>query len=135
MVEVTGVYEGNLRVRAVHGPSGNEVVLDAPVDNHGKGESFSPTDLVATGLGGCVLTILAMLAERRGIDFRGASFKVMKEMIADPKRRIARLSLTLRLPAAIPPEQRPAFEAAARACPVHQSVSPRTEIPMEFVYA
>jgi putative redox protein len=134
MVEITGTYEGDLRVRAVHGPSGAEVITDAPVDNHGRGEGFSPTDLIATSLGTCILTIFGILAERRGLDLAGASFSVRKEMVADPKRRIARLETTIRLPARLGEEDRRALEAAARACPVHESLSERVECPLHFVY-
>ena len=64
MVKLTSTYEGQLRCRAVHGPSGTQLVTDAPVDNHGKGESFSPTDLVATGLGVCMMTVMGIVAAR-----------------------------------------------------------------------
>jgi putative redox protein len=134
MVEVTGVYEGGLRLRAVHGPSRGELVTDAPVDNHGKGEGFSPTDLIGTSLGTCILTILGILAEKRGLDLTGASFTVKKEMVADPRRRIARLTTTIRLPASLTEEQRRVLETAAHACPVHESLSPRVETPLEFRY-
>ena len=79
-VQIDVTYEGQFRTRAVHGPSGNSLVTDAPVDNHGRGESFSPTDLVATALGTCMATVMGIFAERHAIDLRGMSVTVKKEM-------------------------------------------------------
>lgn len=134
MVEITGTYEGELRCRAVHGPSGAELVTDAPADNAGKGRSFSPTDLVATSLGTCIVTIVAICAERRGVDISGCTFRVTKEMIADPARRIARLATTITLPATIDPEERKILERAGRHCPVHASLAERLDAPIRFEY-
>lgn len=134
MVEIRGTYDGDLKVTAVHGPSGNSLTTDAPADNKGQGRTFSPTDLIATSLGTCILTILGIRAAAKGIDIAGASFAVEKEMVADPKRRIARLTTTIRLPASVPESERPALESSARACPVHETLSPRTETPLRFVY-
>jgi len=97
-VEVSTVYEGQLRCRATHGPSGNTLVTDAPVDNHGKGESFSPTDLVATALGACMSTVMGIFAERHAIDLRGMRVTVRKEMTQVPVRRIARLTTEIHMP-------------------------------------
>ena len=91
MVEMTIQYEGELRCTATHGPSGCRLQTDAPVDNMGKGETFSPTDLVATGLGACILTIIGIVAKRHAIPVRGATVKVTKVMTTEPPRRIARL--------------------------------------------
>jgi len=134
VVAIEGRYEGDLRVRAVHGPSGAELVTDAPADNHGKGESFSPTDLVGTALATCVPTIIAIAAEKRGLDVSSMRFRVTKEMAADPHRRIARLQLTVWLPAALSDDDRKLLEAAGRGCPVHRSLHPDTDAPVEFVY-
>ncbi|HEX9793091.1 MAG TPA: OsmC family protein [Planctomycetota bacterium] len=133
-VAVKITYEGSLRCRAVHGPSGTEFVTDAPVDNQGKGESFSPTDLVGTALGTCMLTIMAMAAERHGIDLRGTTVDVEKHMIADPKRRIDRLPVTITVPIAVSAKHRKLLENAAHTCPVHYSVEPRIERPVRFVW-
>ncbi len=134
MVEITGAYEGGLRCRARHGPSGAEQITDAPVDNHGQGRSFSPTDLVATALGTCVVTVMGIVAERHGVDIVGTTFCVTKEMVADPKRRIGRLALTVSLPAHVREEKRPLLERAAHTCPVHQSLGERVDAPIEFIY-
>ncbi len=135
VVAIEGRYEGQLRVRAVHGPSGRELITDAPADNHGQGESFSPTDLVATALGTCVPTIIAIAAESRGLDVSAMRFRVTKEMAADPHRRIGRLGLTVWLPASLSDTDRQVLEAAGRGCPVHRSLHANTEAPIDFVYA
>lgn len=134
MVEVTGEYQGDLRCRAVHGPSGAEMFTDAPTDNEGLGRAFSPTDLVGTSLGTCIVTILGIVARRRGIDIEGARFVVTKEMISDPKRRIAKLETVIHLPASLSEKNRALLERAAHTCPVHESLDPRTEAPIGFVY-
>lgn len=102
MVRLTSTYEGGLRCRAEHGPSGTVLVTDAPVDNHGKGESFSPTDLVATALGACMMTIMGIVAERHGIDLVGMKAETVKEMTSEPPRRIASLRTRLTIP--LPPD-------------------------------
>ena len=88
MVTITSHYSGGLRCTATHGPSGVTLITDAPVDNHGKGESFSPTDLVATAVANCMMTVMAIAAERHGIDLKGTSVTIGKEMSADLPRRI-----------------------------------------------
>ena len=132
MVRIDVAYEGSLRCRATHAPSQAQFLTDAPVDNHGKGESFSPTDLMATSLGTCVLTVMAIVAERHGWDMSGASASVEKTMIADPKRRIARLDTVIRVPAELDEKARAALERAAHTCPVHESLDPRVEAPIRF---
>lgn len=134
IVAIEGAYEGDLRVRALHGPSGTAVTTDAPKDNEGKERSFSPTDLVATALGTCVLTILGIHARRRGIDIEGARFRTTKEMASAPLRRIARLVTTVVLPGSIGADDRRALEAAARTCPVTASLHPDIEAALEFRY-
>lgn len=134
MVEITGKYVGDLRVEAVHGPSGASLTLDAPKDHEGLGRSFSPTDLVATALGSCVVTVMAIVAKRRGLDIGVPTFSVTKEMVNDPKRRIGRLATTIRMPASIPEDARPILERAAHTCPVHQSLGADVEVPITIVY-
>lgn len=135
MVQIDIDYLGELRCTAAHGPSQRELITDAPVDNHGKGESFSPTDLVATALGTCMLTIMGIFAERHGIDLRGTKVSVTKEMIADPLRRISRLASEIRLTLPSTHPQREALERAALTCPVHRSLHPDVEKPVRFVWA
>jgi uncharacterized OsmC-like protein len=134
MIEITASYDGDLRCRATHGPSRSTLTTDAPVDNQGKGEAFSPTDLVATALATCVLTTMAIVAGRNGIELRGARARVEKHMVADPARRIGRLPMTVTVPGRPTPEQRQKLEAAARSCPVHRSLHQDVRAPIEFVY-
>src|SRR6185436_4689645 len=94
-VEIDIVYQGQLRSVATHGPSRAKLTTDAPVDNHGKGESFSPTDLVATALGTCVMTVMGIVAERNQLDLAGTKVHVVKEMIQQPVRRIGALRVTV----------------------------------------
>ena len=138
-VEIDLVYEGQLRCAATHGPSGAKLATDAPVDNHGKGESFSPTDLVATALGACVMTIMGIVAERNQIDLTGTRIHVTKEMVQQPIRRIGRLPVTVTIPAdkaaRVSAADRTKLETAARHCPVHQSLHPEIDSPIEFVWS
>ena len=132
-VEITGRYIGNLNMELTHGPSGAVLKTAAPVDNQGDGSSFSPTDLVAAALGSCMVTTMAIVAERLGIDFTAASFHVEKHMVSDP-RRIGRLPVRIKLPASLTPDQRTKLERAAHTCPVHRSLIPEIEKDVEFVY-
>ena len=125
-------YEGQLRTQAVHSPSKCELITDAPTDNHGKGESFSPTDLVATALGSCMLTIMGIVADRHGWDLSAASVSVNKVMAADPVRRIARLEVELRIPGEFDSKARAALEKAALNCPVHATLGQTVEMPVSF---
>ena len=135
-VEIEAIYTGQLECKATHGPSGNTLRTDAPLDNGGKGESFSPTDLVATALGTCVLTILGLVSERHDLDLTGAEVKVTKEMINKPVRRIGGLRTVVIVPAhaVIDGSMRDRLESAARKCPVHQSLHPEINAPIEFRY-
>jgi putative redox protein len=132
MVEIQIRYEGGLRTRAVHGPSGAALQTDAPLDNHGKGESFSPTDLVATALGSCMLTVMGIVAERHGWNIQGSSVRVVKVMVSEPLRRIGRLEVRLSMAGEHDSRARETLERTARACPVHQSLLPAIEIPVQF---
>ncbi len=137
-VEIDLVYAGQLRCVATHGPSKATLTTDAPVDNHGKGESFSPTDLVATALGSCVMTIMGIVADRHQLDLTGTRIHVTKEMIQQPVRRIGRLAVTVTIPvekaAQISETDRSKIETAARHCPVHQSLHPDIDAPIDFVW-
>ena len=134
-VEITTVYEGQLRCRATRGPSGNTLITDAPVDNHGKGESFSPTDLVATALGACMSTVMGIFAARHEIDLRGMQISVRKEMVQTPVRRIAKLTTEIRMPLPATHEHRATLERTALTCPVHASLHPDVEKPVTFIWA
>jgi putative redox protein len=135
-VKIAAVYEGGLHCRAEHLPSGTELVTDAPTDNGGQGESFSPTDLVATALGNCVMTIIALVSERHGLDLRGMRVEVTKEMRSHPTRRIASLATIVAIPDVAVPhhEDRERLERAARHCPVHASLHPEIAAPITFRY-
>ncbi len=134
VVRIDIVYEGGLRTRALHAPSGSELSTDAPKDNEGRGESFSPTDLVATALGTCMLTIMGIVARRKGLALEGARVRVEKQMVVDPVRRIGRLTVEFQMPAALAPADRKLLEQAAFTCPVHRSLHPEIEIPVTFRY-
>jgi putative redox protein len=135
MVEIQIAYEGSLRCSAKHGPSGTHLTTDAPRDNHGRGESFSPTDLVATALGSCMLTIMGIAAQKHQIDLSGATVTVQKEMVAQPARRIGSLKVHFKIPAVLSPEQKQMLENAAHTCPVHKSLHPDMQIPVTFDWA
>ena len=130
MVKITGEYQGDLHCQATHGPSGRTLETDAPVDNQGKGEAFSPTDLMATALGTCILTSIAMAARRLGVDLKGARFEVTKEMSTDIPRRIVRLATYIWLPVSHSVDRDDALERAARTCPVHKSLHPSIDGPV-----
>jgi putative redox protein len=132
MVKITIAYQGGLRCKATHTPSKSSFLTDAPVDNQGQGEAFSPTDLVATALGTCMLTTMGIVAQRHDWSLEGASASVIKEMVADPVRRIGRLRVVIELPSALESKAREALERAAHTCPVHQSLSASVDIPVEF---
>ena len=131
MVTITGSYSGELRCTATHGPSGSTLITDAPVDNHGKGAAFSPTDLVATALATCVVTTMAIWAKRHEMEFGGATFTVTKEMSTTSPRRIARLAVSINIPGKFDAATRERLEAVAHACPVHQSIHPSTAMDIK----
>jgi len=132
MVSITGEYQGDLHCTAVHGPSGNPLATDAPKDNQGRGEAFSPTDLVATGLATCIATTMAIAGRSHGVDLSGLRYEVTKEMSADAPRRISRLTVHLHMPAAARRAPPGFLEKAARECPVQQSLAPSIERILEF---
>lgn len=134
MVEITMQYRGSLRCEATHGPSNSTILTDAPVDNHGRGEAFSPTDLVGAALGTCMMTIMGIYAERHGLDLSGMTARTVKEMSTTAPRRIASLRTTLTVPIAADHPQREGLERAARSCPVHHSLHPDIDGAIEFVW-
>ena len=132
MVKITGEYQGDLHCTATHGPSGNILFTDAPKDNQGKGEAFSPTDLTATSFATCIATTMAIAARKHKVELRGLKFSVTKEMSTDAPRRIVRLATEIHLPiarSAVPPGF---LEKVAETCPVHQSLNPAIEKPIHF---
>lgn len=132
-VEISGTYIGAKKVEVTHEPSGSLLITEAPRDNGGEGKSFSPTDLVAAALGSCVLTTIAIVAERGGIPVSGMRMRVEKRMQQDP-RRIGELPLDIHLPAALEEHERQKLERAALSCPVHKSLHPEVVVLMRFLY-
>ncbi len=131
MVEMTGVYLGDLHCELSHVPSGTQISTDAPKDNMGKGEAFSPTDLIGASLGSCILTTMAIVAKRDGIPFESASFRVIKEMSLNP-RKIGSLSVSVKLPAGISEENQRKLEQVAHGCPVRLSLHPDMKVTLNF---
>jgi uncharacterized OsmC-like protein len=133
-VSISVDYEGELRCQATHGPSGSQIITDAPTDNHGKGEAFSPTDLVATALATCMATVMSIKARQKGYDLKGMKVSVEKQMSEDSPRRIVGLPITIEMPLPESHPDRKLLEATALACPVHHSVHPEIEKPVAFVW-
>lgn len=131
----TIVYEGSLRTVCTHEKSGSKIETDAPVDNNGKGERFSPSDLVATALGSCMLTIMGMRSKEMNVELKGVTIGVEKVMKSDP-RRIGAINLTFRFPESLllDEKQRQILEKAAHTCPVIYSLNPEIEVNVNFNY-
>ncbi|MBS9777909.1 MAG: OsmC family protein [Gammaproteobacteria bacterium] len=124
-------YQGQLRTTATHCQSGNEIITDAPTDNHGRGEAFSPTDLVATALASCMMTIMGIKAEDLGLESLTMRADVEKVMQANP-RRIAEICIDLYLPVTLSARERAILEAAAHTCPVAHSL--HTDIVQNTIF-
>ncbi|MFO1077394.1 MAG: OsmC family protein [Planctomycetota bacterium] len=129
MVTITATYEGDLCCTATHGPSQAKLSTDAPKDNEGLGRYFSPTDLVATALGTCILTTMGIVARRHGILMVGAKVTVEKGMQSNP-RRISNLPVRVDVPGQFTAEQKKILENAAHGCPVHRSLNPEVHSPI-----
>ena len=134
MVKMNITYEGELHCRLVHGPSGDEIATDAPVDNMGKGAAFSPTDLMSASLGVCMMTIMGIVAQRHNINLKGTTVEVVKEMITQPVRRVGKIIVTFQMAPGIPQDKRAMLEDAAQNCPVRKSIHPDLEAPAKFEY-
>ena len=135
MVEMDAIYRGAMHCELTHGPSRRQIETDAPKDNLGLGESFSPTDLVGAALASCALTTMAVVAKKENlpVSLQGVTAKIVKEMNASP-RRIARLPLEISFPTAFPAEVRARLEQAAETCPVKLSLSADVQAPITFRY-
>ena len=127
----TVTYLGDLRTECVHLKSGNSFITDAPTDNQGKGEAFSPTDTVATGLGTCMITVMGIKARDLGVDLTGSTVEVTKHMAASP-RRISRIDLNLLLPSTASEKERTILENTGRTCPVALSLHPEIQQEVQF---
>lgn len=133
MVEITGIYEGEKHCQLTHGPSQNRIFTDAPKDNNGRGEAFSPTDLVGAALGSCILTTIAIYSENHGLSVAGSRFKVVKEMTSNP-RRIASLTVEVYLPKSLNDQEREILERVGNNCPVKLSLHPDVSLPIKYFY-
>ena len=126
-------YQGQLRTIMLHLQSNSEVITDAPTDNHGKGEAFSPTDLVATALASCMITIMGIKADDLGVDIKGTSATVKKYMSVTP-RRISEIGVVITLNSNFEPRYKRLLELSALSCPISQSLHPETKQTVEFIY-
>ena len=127
------IYKGSLRTEATHLRSGNRIITDAPIDNKGKGETFSPTDLVATALASCMLTIMGIKADEMNINIEGASAEIEKIMGSGP-RRIAQLIIVINIPISTDQKTKNILEKAALACPVDKSLSDSMIRDVKFIW-
>ena len=126
-------YKGGLRTKARHIQSGNSIMTDAPVDNQGKGEAFSPTDLVATALASCMLTIMGIVAERNSIELKGTTAEVEKIMGTMP-RKISEIKIKILFNKSFDKKTKRKLESAALACPVSNSLNKNLEESIKFIY-
>ena len=136
MSTISTTYSGNLRTQAIHNASGNTIITDAPVDNNGRGEAFSPSDLVCAALGSCMLTIMGIVAERNSINLEGTKMEITKKMVADP-RRISEIVIEFNMPAGISysDKEKALLENAAKTCPVALSLHPDINQNVTFNYS
>ncbi len=137
MVRIDVEYTGELRCRSVHEPSGAALVTDAPRDNHGKGEAFSPTDTLATALATCMLTVMGIRAQKEGWPDVPMRARVEKHMTSEPPRRVAKLvvSVTVEEPASgLHPDQKQALVLAGETCPVRLSLSPAIAVETSYEF-
>lgn len=125
------VYTGNLRTENKHLKSGGTYITDAPVDNNGKGEAFSPTDTVATGLANCILTVMGIKARQMDANMTGAVAAVTKTMASDP-RRISKIEIEITMPEGFSEKEKKILEHTARTCPVHYSLHPDIDKGVSF---
>lgn len=138
MVDIFITYEGDLHCNATHGPSQARLETDAPVDNHGRGAAFSPTDLLATALGTCMITVMGILAQELALSLGGTTVHVKKHMTAAPPRRVARLGVKVVFPAElaakVEADARQRLEQRANTCPVRLSLLDGIDVPIEYVW-
>ena len=134
MTTSTVEYQGNLRTQALHLQSNNQIITDAPTDNHGKGEAFSPTDLLATSLASCMLTIIGIKAKSMEIDVVGTKAEVTKTMVAEP-RRVSEVKVNIQFAKDFDERTRKVLEAAALTCPVAKSIHPDIKQDVSFSYS
>lgn len=132
MVEIRIDYEGQLRCAAMHMPSSAKLSTDAPVDNNGRGEAFSPTDLVATALGSCMATVMGIAAKNKGMELRGMRIAVEKHMSEDLPRRVSKINVEIFMPIPENHPERRILQGAALSCPVQHSIHPEIEVDIKW---
>lgn len=135
MNTATAHYLGQLRTEITHLASGTVIQTDAPTDNHGCGEAFSPTDLVCAALGSCIITTMGIVAQRHELALEGSTYAVKKHMSTNAPRRIVQIDVTLQLPAALAPAERALLERTAHSCPVALSLHPDVKQNLVFEYS
>lgn len=135
MVKMSVVYDGKLHTTITHELTGQKIHTDAPKDNGGKGENFSPTDLVAAALASCIVTVVNIYAERKGISLEGMKIDIEKEMATGSPRRIGKLSMDIFIPKSLSDEEKRKVEEIAHHCPVHHSLHPDIVVTMQFHYS
>ena len=133
MTKIKILYQGDLRTECTH-PSGAKIGTDAPIENQGKGEAFSPTDLFAASLGTCMLTLMGIAGRKLGLELKGTVAEVEKEMVLAPHRRIGRLAVRIRSSLSPDRQVREKLEKAAIECPVHYSLHPEIKLEFDFVW-
>jgi len=133
MVKIKVLYQGDLRTECIH-ESGAKIATDAPKDNLGRGEDFSPTDLFVVSLGSCMLTLMGIAAQKVGVELKGATAEVEKEMAAGPVRRVGKIIVRIRSALSPNPQIREKLERAALECPVHKSLHPDIKLEIDFVW-
>jgi uncharacterized OsmC-like protein len=135
MSTISSVYTGNLRTQATHNASGNQIITDAPLDNNGRGEAFSPTDLTCASLGSCMMTVMGIVAERKNIQLEGTKIEITKIMVPDP-RRIGEIKIDFHMPAGVTysDKEKTILENTAKTCPVGLSLHPDIKQTIQFIY-
>ncbi|CAN5206498.1 OsmC family protein [soil metagenome] len=126
-------YQGNLRCSITHMQSGTIIETDAPTDNRGNGERFSPTDTVCVGLATCIITTMGIKAQDLNVELKGASLEVTKHMFSEP-RRIGKIDVVLNLPGSIDEKNRIILERVGDTCPVKKSLHPELEVNVKYVW-
>ena len=133
MVHMKMVYRGEKHCDLTHGPSGILISTDAPKDNHGRGEAFSPTDLLTASLASCILTTMAIHSEKDGVDLKGAHASFTKEMTTSP-RRVGHIAIELHLPTKVSPDWQTKFQDIVRTCPVARSLHEDVRVDVSLIY-
>lgn len=133
-VKIWGEFLGGLNTAMTHELSGTKIVTDPPLDNGGEGKSFSPTDLLATAAGSCVMTIIAIYAKKHSIQLRGMRCEVEKHMTQEPPRRVAAIDIKVYMPSSLSPDLRETLEKVGSTCPVLLSLGSQVQVNKSYIY-